>query len=718
MAISTDTKNQTVSEQPQKKQKLIGFYAGVTLFYLFVTIILTFPLVLNFGNAVPAGSVEDRYQNFWNFWWTGRAIANFQNPFETNALFFPYYTGGANPTVPLYLHTLQLLNCLVVLPITFLFGIAASYNSLILFAFTLSGLGAFLLARKITNNGGASLLAGLVYAFSVSHFHSVTTSITNIMSIQYLPFFAWALLEWHDKRTTKWILIAGLFLAAAAYTDWYNTLYLLFYAGFFYLVTAFPRNWIKQLWGVGGAVLSGLIFAAPAFIGAFLTLSSPIFAAQLDETRDLRASKTLVELINPLTVEGILFWLGLTIGLALLFGGKERRKFGGYWLMFFGLCHLFSLGPRLQIDKVGNIPTPTDVPLPYALIKLVPGASVMRAPDRFDIPAQLALAILVALAVTWLLQRMADFGQWAKMGICAVIAIAYLIAVNPAPMKLITVEPSAFVNYLPKEGNYQILELPITRHYNFDHERMLNQTYHRQLIMGGYLARPVLSPYRTPDSPFRYLADQTYAQTDPKQEIFAPEYSFALLDNLARLHNFKFVAVYKNDYRFERERQAVKQLIETRLGKSAILFEDEGYALYQVPPDLRQKVIDPGLHLGEGWYEVEQNADGLYRWTQQKADFYITVAQLTKLKLQIRVRSFGGDRPARLLFGDKVLWEARLTPAGENVSVEVDLPIGTNRFTLESLSPAQTGKETGISQDTRPLAFLVNRISLEKIARA
>jgi hypothetical protein len=716
MAIETGLSESTETLEPTRKQKQIGLHLVVTGFYLLMTVLLTLPLIFNFTSFVPAGSIEDRFQNFWNFWWTGRAIANFHNPFETNALFFPYYTGGANPTVPLYLHTLQLLNCLVVLPVTAVLGIAASYNTLILFAFTLSGLGAFLVGRKVSGNLWAGLLAGIVYAFSVSHFNSVTTSITNIMSIQWLPFFAWALIIWHEKRHFKWLLFAGLFLAAAAYTDWYNTLYLLFFAGFFYLVTAFPRRWLPQLWGVGGAVLLGIVFAAPAFIGAFATLQSPIFAAQLDETRDLRASKTLVELTNPLTVEGFLFWLGLVVGIALWFSAKERRKLAMFWLAFFGLAHLLSLGPRLQIDKLNNLPNPTDIPLPYALIKLVPGASVMRAPDRFDIPAQLGLAILLALAVTWLGQKLVNVlprQKWANTGLTAVIVLPYLIAVNPAPLKLVAVEPSPFVNYLPKEGNYQILELPITRHYNFDHERMLNQTYHRQAIMGGYLARPVLSPYRTPESPFRYLADQTYAQADPNREVFPPDYSFAVVDNLARLHNFRFVAIYKYDYRFERERQAIKQLIEARLGKAAVIFENAGYALYQVPDNLWQKKVEPALHLGEGWYEVEQNEGGLYRWTQQKADFYLTLSQPAKLKLTLTLRSFGGDRPAKLRYGDKVLWEARLTPAGEAVTVEVDLSQGTNRLTLESLTPAQTGKETGLSQDTRPLAFLVTEIRLQ-----
>ncbi len=720
---------------------------GVLAFYLALTIVLTWPLALNFGSAVPDGPLEDRYQNFWNFWWVGRALSNFQNPFETNALFYPYYTGGANPSVPLYLHTLQLLNCLLMLPLMVTAGVGAAYNGVIFFAFSVSGLGAFLLGRHLTKNFWAGLLAGIIYTFSVSHFGSMQASITNIMSIQWLPFYALSLLLWHERRNLKWAGVAAIFLALVVYTDWYNTIFVLFYTIFFYLVTSFPRLWLKQLPGVAVALVGGGILGSLAIIPAFFTLRSPIFAAQFDVNRDIRSSDTLLDLINLRTLDGALFWLGLIVGVSLIIAGGKWRRVGAYWLALYLVCCVFTLGPRLQIAPSSD-PNPTNIPLPYALIKLIPGASVMRSPDRFDIPGQLGLAMLLAIGFsrfthpegtrdlrftiinsvrTKILRRNPQPASSSSiinppssivnLFLFLLLALPYLWLVNPGPLRLAAVEHGDFVNKLAqaKEGNYAILELPITRHYNFDHERMLNQIYHGQPIMGGYLARPVSDPYRTPESPFRYLADQDYVYDgDPNREIFAAQHTFALVDNLLRLYNFRYVVLYKDDYKFERERQGNRELIERQLGKAALVQEDAHTILYKVPDSLWQRpALTPALFTGEGWYGVEQNTDGLYRWMGQSADLYVTVAQPAKIRLALTVQAFGGDRSLRISANNQKLFEGLSTPAPQPVEVEFMANPGTTRLHLESLTPAQTAQQIGLGQDTRPLAFLVRNLKIQ-----
>ncbi len=720
----------------------------VIIFYLLLTVFLTWPLILKFGSYVPDGPPEDRFQNFWNFWWTGRALLNFQNPFQTNALFYPYYNGGANPTIPLYLHTLQLFNSVLVLPVTALFGVAAAYNVLIFFAFTMSGLGAFLLGRHLTRNLWAGLLAGIVYTFSEAHFGSVTTSITNIMSIQWLPFYVLSLQLWHERRDLKWAGIAGVFLALAAYTDWYNTIFLVFYTIFFFIVTSFPKNWLKQSPGVAFALLVGGILGAPIIIPAFFTLGSPIFAAQLDFNRDIRSSNSLMEFINPLGTVGALFWVGLLVGVGLYIAGGKWRKAAVYWSGFYLLCSLFTLGPRLQIERVGE-PTPTAILLPYALLKFVPGASVMRSPDRFDIPGQLGLAIAFAFALAWVSELSNKYqvsgikesetrnflpsnnqqlatnnsiltqNSKFKTFLLLLFAIPYLLLVNIAPLDLVQVKPSGFVSSLPKSGNYAILELPITRHYNFDHERMLNQIYHKQPIMGGYLSRPVTDPYRFPDSPFRYLADQSYVYgDDPNKEIFAAKHTFAQLDNILKLYNFRYVVLYKDDYKQEKERKGNRELIERVIGPGNLIYEDEHNLLFKVPDSFGpSEIVTTAIFTGNGWYKPEQNADGPYRWTEQQADLYLTVSQPQKIKLSLTALAFGDDRTMLVSLNNQKLYEGRVTPAPGLIEFEFEASPGTMRLTFQSQTPAQSAKDLGQGNDTRPLAFLIRNISFNNSAR-
>jgi hypothetical protein len=264
---------------------------------------------------------------------------------------------------------------------------------------------------------------------------------------------------------------------------------------------------------------------------------------------------------------------------------------------------------------------------------------------------------------------------------------------------------------------YDCVALPITRHYNFDHERMLNQIYHQQPIMGGYLSRPVYDPYRETASPFRYLADQSYLYAgDPNREIFPAQYSFALLDNVLKLYNFRYVVIYKEDYKFEQERQSVRELIEKQIGRDSIIQEDGHTILYKVPDSFWQRpTINPTLFMGEGWYGVEQNAEGLYRWMNQQANLYITVAQPTHLKLSLTALAFGGDRTLRLSANKQKLFEGQITPAPQPLEVEFDVTAGTTQLHLESLSLAQNAQEIGLGQDNRPLAFLVREIKLQSV---
>src|SRR4051795_8216259 len=48
--------------------------------YLLATLALTYPLVLHLGTRLP-GSFTDGWQNYWNYWWIARALAEGRNPY-------------------------------------------------------------------------------------------------------------------------------------------------------------------------------------------------------------------------------------------------------------------------------------------------------------------------------------------------------------------------------------------------------------------------------------------------------------------------------------------------------------------------------------------------------------------------------------------------------------------------------------------------------------
>jgi len=145
---------------------------GVVLAYLLFTIILTWPLVAQFGDHVPGTTswALDEYTYVWNNWWFKHALFDLgTNPFQTNSIFYPI-------GIPLIFYNYTLLNVLVGLPVQLSFGLIPANNVEVLFAFVMSGFGAFLLARYLLRSAlerrglatCAAFVAGTVFAFSSS----------------------------------------------------------------------------------------------------------------------------------------------------------------------------------------------------------------------------------------------------------------------------------------------------------------------------------------------------------------------------------------------------------------------------------------------------------------------------------------------------------------------------------------------------------------------
>ncbi len=117
--------------------------------YLLLTLGMTYPLVTQFGRAIP-GDGFDGWQNYWNLWWIKTAVLEqHTHPWFTNLLYYP--TG-----VGLLFHTLNAFNGFITLPIQLAFGLLPAYNAAVLFSFTLGGLGAYLLARYILGQDRAA----------------------------------------------------------------------------------------------------------------------------------------------------------------------------------------------------------------------------------------------------------------------------------------------------------------------------------------------------------------------------------------------------------------------------------------------------------------------------------------------------------------------------------------------------------------------------------
>ena len=147
-----------------------------TLAYAALTLVFTWPLARGLTRDVP-GDFGDPLLNAWIVAWDASHLG--RGWWDAN-IFFPH------PLALAYSEHL-LPQALQVLPIQLVAkSPILSYNLLFLSTFVLSGLGMFLLARELTGNRAAALVAGVAYAFSPYRVTSIPH--LQVLSSQWMPF--------------------------------------------------------------------------------------------------------------------------------------------------------------------------------------------------------------------------------------------------------------------------------------------------------------------------------------------------------------------------------------------------------------------------------------------------------------------------------------------------------------------------------------------------
>ncbi len=543
--------------------------AGV---YALISLLLTWPLILHFGDAVPAGG--DAWENIWNLWWLRKAIETGQWPFHTDYKYFPY---GVN----LYFDTIVPLAGLLGAPLQWLgLSLVSTYNVLVLLSFVLSALGMYLLARYLTADTVASFIAGFIFGFCPYHFAHLYGHL-NLMWMQWMPFYILFLLKavegalgqgeqrfapteadatpspaigegWGAEQpaptqspalstqhsalsTLRNALLAGLFLVLNAYSEWTYAIFLGLFTIFYLLY---------RLWGLRreGRRMVRLIAPLAAMGGLFLLLTAPVLIGtiieirtvqytQLPLTEQLYYSADLYAYITPSTLHPIfgpavtaigqrfdappgdlVITPGITpllLGIFALVVWKRRAvRFWGWSALLFIIV---SLGPILHIANNTQF---TDfngsMVMPYALLYELPFFSVMRTPMRFAVLVVLALAALAAYAVKYIRARPGGYvTAWLIPAVLlGLIAFEYITV--PVPMSP-PPQPLTFYHRIHDEGgNFAIAELPMRPMVDY----LTYQTISDKPIVGGHLARQPIDKFAQEQPALRYFADGYPAAQD------------------------------------------------------------------------------------------------------------------------------------------------------------------------------------------------------------
>ena len=463
----------------------------VFLFYLAVTSVATYPLILRLETAVI--DFGDPLLNSWILAWNGRALLH--DPlrlFDTN-IFYPHRW-------TLAYSELLIVPSLLGLPVTLLSGNPILTHNLLLFSsYPLSAFAVYLLVVSLTGDRRAGLVSGLIFAFA-----SFRVSRLGQLQIQLGYWIPLAFYFLHRfVHTTRWrdLGLFALMAVAQALSNGHYGYYLALAVALFLALTALldPASQRFILWGrlgVGGvlALAAVLPFFLPywwarAEVGLVRSLEEVAFySARLES---YLAAPRGNFLYGALTAsfrrpEGELFTGFVAVALAIfaLWPRLPQARVRIFYLALTLMGLTLSLGPTLQAFGIeGGW-------LPYSTFyEWLPGFRSLRAPARFAVLVMLGLAVLAGFGLSWLLRALSP--RWARL---VALSVAGLVSLEffsaPLPFREFPREiPPVYQWLATQPEDVLIAELPApgdSGHLQREAVRVYYSTVHWQRMINGY----------------------------------------------------------------------------------------------------------------------------------------------------------------------------------------------------------------------------------------
>ncbi|MGH7895461.1 MAG: hypothetical protein ACREQL_12390, partial [Candidatus Binatia bacterium] len=186
-----------------------------------------------------------------------------------------------------------------------------------------------------------------------------------------------------------------------------------------------------------------------------------------------------------------LTWTATGLGIVALVRHRGAPRGALATLLVAGI--VLSLGPIALLPHL-----PWQIPLPYRLLQaVVPGFSVMRAPQRMGVIATVATIALAALGLGWLRARLrARNHPTLAATLPLLVAAAVLVEVRPwglavREMRVGASLPPAYQWLAENGAGGPLLELPL---YRIDLQReslyMYYSTFHWLPLLNGYSSYP------------------------------------------------------------------------------------------------------------------------------------------------------------------------------------------------------------------------------------
>jgi hypothetical protein len=537
--------------------------------YTLLALVMTAPLALRPGDhllGTDSNALNDTFFSVWIFGWQAHAlIADPLNLFQGN-IFYPFQNSLAFSEI-------ILPGALLYLPLEYASGNPVlAYNLVLLATFPLNGLAMYLYATSAIGEEessphvvwSAAFAAGVIFAFC-------TYKMGELRHVQLLMGMFMPLTLMYATRFLRAPRLPNAFLLALFFA--LNALSSLYYAVFLAFAVALLFI-VELLTGRFRITRVHLIYAALAgvlVVALVLPFLLPFFLLErqynFSEGRDPRlfsarpysyiaapASQWLYgTLTRPFYVAskgqplfpGIVATLLGAVGSFALLRAKSRAWIFPLLLGLMGLT--LSFGPELLLGRTSTPVLPFPLPYHYLAQVISPLAS-LNAPARFAILSMLALALLSAYGLAYLLRQSPRWG-WAIAVLCiGAIALEYI----PAPLRLARADAGANISpayqFLAQQPRGEpVVEIPMGKPTFADQDRYVEYTYNSL-----YHLHPLVNGYST------FLPPEYYALVRDVQP-------FPTKRSLKRLEKWGVVWVVVHADRLEK-RESVRKKLDSLAG--------------------------------------------------------------------------------------------------------------------------------------------------------
>ena len=400
----------------------------VFLFYLAITLVITFPLITVIGTRMIGHPFGDAYEYTHHIWWIKTALQTGQNPFFMPNLLYP---DGLSATL---LWSLP-LQSFPAWAFAFVMSLPAAFNVAALLTLALNGWAMFVLVNHLvrdkhgqthrsapTKTVAPALVAGLVFMLYPAFQGQLGAAHTGLLTLWPAPLYLTMLLRLREDVRVRRTILAGAILFMVSL--WGSILLLIYLiapiTAVYGVMILAGRDWQTLRRGLVTVILGG-IFALPfvvpltietlhqppasgvvTYSASLLGVVSPSFYHPLFAGWETSRRILGVDPFEQASYVGV-----IAGGLGLLAVWKRKAARG--WLGLALIAWVFSLGPLLKIcDSPLEIRLDgyaTHISLPWALFQNLPLINIARTPARFNFAVGFAMAVLAGYGIMVILPR-------------------------------------------------------------------------------------------------------------------------------------------------------------------------------------------------------------------------------------------------------------------------------------------------------------------------